>query len=579
MDIAGTERERNRMTDIFGIHHVTAIASDPQRNLDFYVGLLGLRLVKRTVNFDDPETYHFYFGDEVGTPGSIMTFFPWPGAHRGRQGTGQVAVTSFAVLPSALGFWIERLVRHSIRFEGPTRRGTGGDVEQVIAFKDSDGLMLEIVAHPGAEARPAWGGAPGISREHAIHGFHGVTIWVDDGEATERVLVNTLGFRAVREEGNTRRFTVGDGGPGTLVDVRTIGGFGYGVSGAGTVHHVAWCVPDDATQLAARHKVAAAGLRPTPVIDRQYFHSVYFREPGGVLYELATVPPGFAVDEPVEHLGERLMLPPQYEPHRAEIQAVLPQIHLPVPASSAEFFADVTGPEDVSGDALGFIHRYVPPASGAELAGSTTLLLLHGTGGDEEDLLPLGRALLPGAGLLSPRGKVLERGAPRFFRRLAEGIFDQEDLARRTEELADFVESAATTYQLDQDGIVAAGFSNGANIAASVLLRRPGVLRGAVLLSPMVPFEPEALPDLTGTAVFIGAGRADPIAPAAQAERLAEMLRAAGADVTLHWEPGGHALAASEVEAARRWIAKCLMTAHTARRSQSGDAGALSDTA
>jgi predicted esterase len=275
------------------------------------------------------------------------------------------------------------------------------------------------------------------------------------------------------------------------------------------------------------------------------------------------------------------MLPPQYERHRAEIEAVLPQIHLPVPASSAEFFADVTGPEDVSGDALGFIHRYVPPASGAELAGSTTLLLLHGTGGDEEDLLPLGRALLPGAGLLSPRGKVLERGAPRFFRRLAEGIFDQEDLARRTEELADFVEAAATTYQLDRDGIVAVGFSNGANIAASVLLRRPGVLRGAVLLSPMVPFEPEALPDLTGTSVFIAAGRADPIAPAAQSERLAEMLREAGADVTLHWEPGGHALTASEVEAARRWIAKCLMTAHTTRRAQSDgrDAGALSDTA
>jgi predicted esterase/catechol 2,3-dioxygenase-like lactoylglutathione lyase family enzyme len=542
------------MTELLGIHHVTAIASDPQRNLDFYAGVLGLRLVKRTVNFDDPETYHFYFGDEVGTPGSIMTFFPWPGAHRGRQGTGQVAVTAFAVLPSALGFWVERLVRHSIQFEGPTKRGSGADAEQVIALKDPDGLMLEIVAHPGAGARPAWGGAPGIPGESAIHGFHAVTIWVDDAEATERVLIDTLGFRAVHEEGSTRRFAVGDGGPGTLVDVRTIGGFGQGVGGAGTVHHVAWCVADDATQLAARKQVAAAGLRPTPVIDRQYFHSVYFREPGGVLYELATVPPGFTVDEPVEHLGERLMLPPQYERHRAEIESVLPKIHLPVPESATAFFADITGPEDVSGDALGFIHRYVPPASGAELAGSTTLLLLHGTGGDEEDLLPLGRALLPGAGLLSPRGKVLERGAPRFFRRLAEGVFDQEDLSRRTDELADFVESAASAYQLDRGDIVAVGFSNGANIAASVLLRRPGALRGAVLLSPMLPYEPESLPDLSGIAVFIGAGRADPIAPAAQVERLADLLRSAGADVTLHWEPGGHAVTASEVEAARGWL-------------------------
>src|SRR2546426_5603540 len=201
------------MTSVLGIHHVTAIASDPQRNLDFYVGLLGLRLVKRTVNFDDPETYHLYFGDEVGNPGSIMTFFPWPGARPGRQGTGQVAVTAFAVLPRALGFWVERLVRHGITFEGPTR--------QVISFKDHDGLMLQLVGHAGVEPRPAWGEAPGIPREHAIHGFHGVTIWTEHGDDTERVLVDTLGFRPVSEDGATRRFAVGDGGPGTRSEEHT----------------------------------------------------------------------------------------------------------------------------------------------------------------------------------------------------------------------------------------------------------------------------------------------------------------------------------------------------------------------
>src|SRR5881392_1069995 len=383
------------MAGVLGIHHVTAIASDPQRNLDFYVGLLGLRLVKRTVNFDDPETYHLYYGDEVGTPGSIMTFFPWPGAKPGRQGTGQVAVTSFAVLPRALGFWVERLVRHGIRHEGPTK--------QVISFLDHDGLMLELVGDAGAEARGAWGEAPGIPREHAIHGFHGVTIWAERGDDTERVLVDTLGFRAVHEDGSTRRFAVGDGGPGTLVDVRSVGGFVRGAGGAGTVHHVAWRVPDDAAQLQMRERVSKAGLEPTPVIDRNYFHSVYSREPGGVLFELATDPPGFTIDEPVARLGERLMLPRQYEAHRTQI---------------------------------------------------ATLLLLHGTGGDEEDLIPLGRSLLPGAGMLSPRGKVLERGAPRFFRRLAEGVFDQEDLARRTEELGQFIAGAAETYELDRDGIV-----------------------------------------------------------------------------------------------------------------------------
>jgi predicted esterase/catechol 2,3-dioxygenase-like lactoylglutathione lyase family enzyme len=548
------------VTNILGLHHVTAIASDPQRNLDFYAGVLGLRLVKRTVNFDDPQTYHLYYGDEVGDPGTIMTFFPWPGARQGRQGVGQVAVTSFSILPSAVGFWVERLVRHGIAHEGPTKRG---DAERVIAFKDHDGMMIEIVAHAGAEARPAWGGAPGISRDNAIHGFHAVTLWVERGEGTERVLTDTLGFRAVREENGVRRFAAGDGGPGTLVDVRTVGGFLHGTSGAGTVHHVAWAVATDADELSVRARVEKAGLHPTPVIDRNYFHSVYFREPGGVLFELATNPPGFAIDEPVERLGERLMLPHQYEAHRAEIEAVLPPIHLPVAPAAASMFANTTGPEDVSGDALGFVHRYIPPTAGAERAGSTTLLLLHGTGGDEDDLIPLGRALLPGAGMLSPRGRVLERGAPRFFRRLAEGVFDQEDLAVRTTELAEFIEAAAKSYELDRDGLVAVGFSNGANIAGSLLLRYPGLLRGAVLLSPMVPFEPEALPDLTGTSVFIGAGRADPIVSVQQVERLTEMLGRAGAKVTVHWERGGHAVAQGEIDAAHQWIAQCL-TASTA---------------
>ncbi len=541
------------MGQVLGIHHVTAIAGDPQRNLDFYAGVLGLRLVKRTVNFDDPQTYHLYYGDEVGRPGSLLTFFPWPGARRGRQGAGQAAVTALAIRPGAVGFWVERLLRHNVRYDGPTRRGAGADAEQVLAFRDPDGLALELVAHPAAEARPAWGGAPGVPAHHAVRGLHAVTLWADDAFATERVLVDTLGFRPVREDGPTRRYAAGGGGPGALVDVRAVGGFPPGAGGAGAVHHVAFAVADDAAELAVRARVAAAGLAPTPVIDRQYFHSVYFREPGGVLFELATHPPGFAVDEPAEHLGERLMLPPQYETQRAQIEAVLPRLHLPGVAAPVTLSA-AAGPEEVSGDALGFAHRYVPPAADGERAGGTTLLLLHGTGGDEDDLLPLGRALLPGAALLSPRGKVRERGAARFFRRHAEGVFDQEDLARRTDELAEFVGAAAATYGLARDGIVAVGFSNGANIAASLLLRRPGAVRGAVLLSPVVPFEPDAPPDLRGTAVFIGAGRLDPIAPPESAERLAGLLRRAGAAVTLHWTKQGHTVSDGEVDAARRWL-------------------------
>lgn len=545
-----------RVPAILGLHHVSAIAGDPQRNIDFYAGILGLRLVKRTVNFDDPQTYHFYFGDERGTPGTLMTFFPWPGARQGRQGTGQVAVTAFAIAPRSVGFWVERLLRHGVRYEGPAKRGSGAAAEQVIALRDHDGTMLELVASAAAERRPAWDDAPGVPGAHGIRGFHAVTLWVEHGDTTGRVLTDALGFRSAGESDGIRRFAAGDGGPGALVDVREVGGFPRGVGGAGTVHHVAFAVPDEAAQLGVRDRVVASGLDATPVIDRSYFRSVYFREPGGVLYELATSGPGFAIDEAVPDLGSRLMLPPQYEPQRAQIEAVLPPVHLPISPTGEAFIMNTTGPEDVSGDALGFVHRYIPPADRGEPAGSTTLLLLHGTGGDEEDLIPLGRTLLPGAGLLSPRGKVREGGAPRFFRRLAEGVFDLEDLAVRTDELGRFVQGAARTYRLDPARIVAVGFSNGANIAASLLLRRPGVLRGAVLLSPMVPFEPETPPDLEGTAVFIAAGRADPISRPAQAERLAELFRAAGGDVTVRMHAGGHQVTREVMEAAHDWLGR-----------------------
>ncbi|GJG89768.1 glyoxalase [Gemmatimonadetes bacterium T265] len=544
------------MSAVLGIHHVTAIASDPQRNLDFYAGLLGLRFVKRTVNFDDPQTYHLYYGDEVGTPGSVMTFFPWPRARRGRPGPGQVAVTSFAVPPSAVGFWVARLLRYGVAAEPPATRTFGGVAERVLAFRDPDGLLLELVAHPGAEARPAWADAPGVSAEHALRGFHGVTLWAEHADPTERVLADTLGFRALADADGVHRFEAGAGGVSTFVDVRAAGGFVPGIGGAGTVHHVAFRVPDDAAELAAREDLVAAGLHPTPQVDREYFRSVYFREPGGVLYELATDGPGFAVDEPVDTLGQALKLPPRYEPHRAQIEAVLPPIHLPVPVGAADLLGAGEGPEDVSGEALGFVHRYVPPSDAVRGARSATLLLLHGTGGDEEALLPLGRQLLPGAALLSPRGKALEAGMPRFFRRHAAGVLDQEDLARRTVELAEFVDRAAATYAFDRGGVLAVGFSNGANIAASLLLRRGAILRGAVLLSPMLPFEPAAVPDLRGTVVFIGAGRDDPLVPAAQVERLAEVFREAGAEVTVHWELGGHGVTAREIEAAHVWLAR-----------------------
>ena len=306
------------------IHHVTAIAGDPQRNLDFYTGVLGLRLVKLTVNFDDPGSYHLYFGDELGHPGSILTFFPWPNGRRGRQGTGQVGTVSLAVPPASLGFWVERLVQHGVKFEGPDRRFD----EQVLAFSDPDGLLLELVATPRVERVAAWADGP-VPAEHAVRGLHGGIIWEDGDRGTAEFLTAHLGFRQVGEEGNRLRFESAAEGVGTVVDLRRVDGFWAGATGVGTVHHVAFRAASDEAQLELRGRIKQAGIDTTPVVDRQYFKSVYFREPGGVLFEIATDAPGFTRDETVAELGTHLMLPPTYEPMRDRIAQALPPVRLP----------------------------------------------------------------------------------------------------------------------------------------------------------------------------------------------------------------------------------------------------------
>lgn len=308
-----------------GIHHVTAIASDPQKTLDFYAGVLGLRLVKRTVNFDDPTTYHFYFGDATGRPGSLITFFPWPGARRGRQGAGQVGVTSFALVPGSLGYWIERLIRYHVAFEPPASRF---EDERVIAFKDPDGLLLELVAHRSAASVEGWDGGD-VPAEHSLRGLYSVTLWEDSHELTARLLEDQLGLKPVREQGNIYRFA-GAAELGCIVDVRVVSGLWEGTMGAGAVHHVAYRAPDSDVQLAVRAALAEAGVGVTPQLDRQYFQSIYFREPGGVLFEVATDGPGFLTDEPARTLGRALKLPSWLEPRRFEIEGLLPHIAQPM---------------------------------------------------------------------------------------------------------------------------------------------------------------------------------------------------------------------------------------------------------
>jgi glyoxalase family protein len=309
--------------DTFGIHHVTAIAGEPQRNVDYYVGVLGLRMVKKTVNFDDPGTYHLYYGDGAGSPGSILTFFPWAGAPLGLQGTGQLTVTSFSAPASSLAYWTERLIDHGIRFGKPAGRFG----ETVLNFADPEGMRLELVA-AASDRRHPWEDGP-IPAEHAVRGFHHVTLSERDPSRTAGLMADTLGFRQVEEDDGRYRFEAGDGGPGNLVDVVDGSGGPRGRMGVGTVHHVAFRVPDDETQRALREEVAALGYDVTPVLDRNYFRSIYFREPGGVLFEIATDPPGFAVDEEEEHLGEDLKLPPWLESQRGHLEEVLPPLRVP----------------------------------------------------------------------------------------------------------------------------------------------------------------------------------------------------------------------------------------------------------
>ena len=312
---------------IRGIHHVTAIATDPQRNLDFYTEVLGLRFVKRTVNFDDPGSYHFYFGDEIGSPGSILTFFAWPMGMRGSPGVGQVEVTSFSIPEESVNYWEQRFLSAGT----PVERSGKRFGEEVLRFADPDGLKLELVAHAGATVTDrAWKDAS-IPQKHAIRGFYSVTLCEQGYESTVEVL-ETMGFKKVAEQSNRFRFDVGEGGAGARVDIICSSESAYGRIAAGIVHHVAWRVADENSQKSWRKHLVSRHLNVTPVIDRCYFHSIYFREPGGVLFELATDPPGFAIDEPEEKLGEALKLPSWLERDRKSIEHDLPpiQLHKPV---------------------------------------------------------------------------------------------------------------------------------------------------------------------------------------------------------------------------------------------------------
>lgn len=301
-----------------GLHHVTAVARDPRQNIGFYTDVLGLRMVKRTVNFDEPETYHLYYGDESGSPSTLLTFFPWPHVMHGRMGAGLAYSTALSVPEHSVGWWEKRLRDHGADVLGIAERAG----EEVLSFRDHDGLLIDLVATED-DTRSGWDGVADVPADHAIRGLHTVTLAEPAPDRTAAVLVEVLGMSVESDRDGRARFTMAGGGSGRLLDLAA-SGTTPGVQGGGTVHHVALRAPDESTLADWRDGLVEAGAQVTAIRDRYYFLSIYFREPGGVLLEIATERPGFTVDEPLLELGRRLSLPPWLEPDRAQIERDLP---------------------------------------------------------------------------------------------------------------------------------------------------------------------------------------------------------------------------------------------------------------
>jgi len=306
---------------ILGLHHITAIAGDAKRNFDFYTKVLGLRLVKKTVNFDDPHTYHFYYGDKVGTPGTILTFFPWGNIQTGRRGTRQATEIAYSVPQNSLDFWKRRLEDNHISVSEVSERFG----ERYLSFSDPDGLKVELIEAKNPDSRQAWETSE-VSAEYATRGFHSVTITTNKLQPTANVLTELFGYKLTESHDTRSRFVTDTVEHANIIDIVEVAGGGIGHVAGGSIHHVAFRVKDDKVLMALRDKIVQAGLNVTEKIDRNYFYSLYFREPGGVLFEIATDNPGFSVDETVEDLGRGLKLPPQYEKRRNEIASYLPQL-------------------------------------------------------------------------------------------------------------------------------------------------------------------------------------------------------------------------------------------------------------
>ncbi len=507
-----------------GIHHVTLITNDVQANVDFYTGFLGLRLVKRTGGYEDARQLHLFYGDHAATPGSLITFLVWQGGSSGGVGAGQVSEVALAIAPGSVGFWIERALRFGVKSDG-----TGQEFgETVLRLRDPDGVVIKLVS---ADVSVLDMPESDIPAEHRIRRIRGVTLLSEVQEETVDFLSRYFGFRAGPVDGPIRRLVsdIGD-----VLDIRDAAGFWPGAPGGGTVDHVAVRAVDASAVEAVEAELRKRNSSLTNLHDRNYFTSLYVREPGGVLIEMASDGPGFTLDEDLDTLGTRLFMPPD-TPDPEAIKVMLPQFGL-------------VGEERVVYRDLIYTHRFHTP----EAPDGRTIELLHGTGGNEMDLMPLAHKAAPNATLLGLRGRSTESGVQRWFRGFGPGIFDQKDVRFEAGALAAFFEEIGTAYGLTSGNVVALGYSNGANFLAAAMLLHPGLVQRAVLIRPVMVLDTVPEADLGGASVLIALGAKD--AFRAEGEKLAEVLKAAGAAVSVVVLDAGHELGVDDPVAIGRWL-------------------------
>lgn len=517
-----------------GLHHITAITRKIQANVDFYVGFLGLRLVKRTAGFEDARQLHLFYGDGAATPGSLMTFLAWEDGSLGRVGHGAPSEISFQVASDAIGFWLTRALQFNIGLAGPSQEFG----ETVLRLTDPDGIIVKLVGVEDADedgtAPWVWWPDGGIAEADAIRKLRGATILSEKAEETADFLTRHMGLVRGPKEGAIQRL-VSDAGD--IVDVRDAGGFWPAAPGTGTIDHIALRAPDRAKVEAVHATLLAENAGEMNIHDRQYFHSLYVREPGGTLIELASDGPGFTLDEPLETLGTRLFIPRHFNEDHAVLRVMLPQFGLP-------------GEERTIYRDLPFVHRIHMPE---EWDGST-LVLMHGTGGNEITMLPFGRSAAPNAMLIGVRGRSTDEGHPRYFRRFTQTTFDQKEIASEAEAFAAFVEELGPAYGVDPARLAFAGWSNGGNMIGAVMQLHPGLIRKAVLLRSMNCLEDRPEVDLSDAAV-LSLSATDDFYGQLSGE-LEERLRAAGADLTTITLDANHGIGSEDERIARDWLAE-----------------------